>query len=128
MRAFQNGPNKLYVIVIPKILRKLVFMQFPLLANLNFLFIRSQFIRITTQPAFTCSKVTMETLEQDLKYVQSNNKDTKTTSLAYFTTYFTSCSTVSIVNFEHLIAGWPVSTSQIFRNRFIIMLRLTHSK
>ena len=71
MRAFQNGPNKLYVIVIPKILRKQVFMQFPLLANLNFLFITTQFIRITTQPAFTCSKVTMETLEQDVKYVQS---------------------------------------------------------
>ena len=26
---------------------------------------------ITTQPAFTCSKLTIETLEQGVKYVQS---------------------------------------------------------
>ena len=35
----------------------------------------------------------VETLEQGVKYVQS---------------YFTPCSSVSIVNFEHVIAGWPV--------------------
>ena len=34
-----------------------------------------------------------------------NNKDTRTTPIAYFT----SCSSVSIVNFEHVIAGWVVS-------------------
>ena len=27
--------------------------------------------RVTTQPAFTCSKLTIETLEQGVKYVQS---------------------------------------------------------
>ena len=31
-----------------------------------------------------------------------NNKDTRTTPMAYFTP----CSSVSIVNFEHVIAGW----------------------
>ena len=31
-----------------------------------------------------------------------NNKDTRTTPLAYFTP----CSSVSIVNFKHVIAGW----------------------
>ena len=30
-----------------------------------------------------------------------NNKDTRTTP-----TYFTPCSSVSIVNFEHVISGW----------------------
>ena len=42
-----------------------------------------------------------------------NNKDTRTTPLASFWylygqlwTYFTLCSTVSIINFEHVIAGW----------------------
>ena len=28
-------------------------------------------ILVMTQPAFTCSKLTIETLEQDVKYVQS---------------------------------------------------------
>ena len=28
-------------------------------------------INVTTQPAFTCSKLTIETLEQGVKYVQS---------------------------------------------------------
>ena len=31
-----------------------------------------------------------------------NNKDNRTTPL----TYFTACSSVSIVNLEHVIAGW----------------------
>ena len=34
-----------------------------------------------------------------------NNKDTKTTLMA---SYFTPCSSVSIVNFEHAIAGWEM--------------------
>ena len=28
-------------------------------------------IKANTQPAFTCSKLTIETVEQDVKYVQS---------------------------------------------------------
>ena len=31
------------------------------------------------QPAITCSKLTIETQEQSVKYVQVNNKDTRTT-------------------------------------------------
>ena len=33
---------------------------------------------------------------------KANNKDTRTTLFAYFTF----CFSVSIVNFEHAIAGW----------------------
>ena len=38
-------------------------------ANSNFSFV--WFLYMITQPAFTCSKLTIETLEQDAKYVQS---------------------------------------------------------
>ena len=31
-----------------------------------------------------------------------NNKDTRTTPMAYFTP----CSSASIINFEHVMAGW----------------------
>ena len=48
---------------------------------------------IFTHPAITCSKLTIETWEQGVKYVQINNKDTRTTP-------------VSVVNFEHVNAGW----------------------
>ena len=43
-----------------------------------------------------------------------NNKDTRTTpmaSLLPLNMYFTSCSSVSTVNFEHVIAGWEVTIS-----------------
>ena len=30
-----------------------------------------QYLRIIVQPAITCSKLTIETLEQDVKYVRS---------------------------------------------------------
>ena len=36
-----------------------------------------------TQPAITCSKITIETLEQGVKYVV-NNKDTRTAPLSSF--------------------------------------------
>ena len=90
--------------------------------------------RVLSQLAFTCSKLTIETLQQDVEYVQSYNKDTRTTPsmpkydfnkvaqlnwnrtsawMASFWclycqlwTYSTSCCSVSIVNFEHVIAGW----------------------
>ena len=65
-------------------------------------------------PAFTCSKLTIETLEQDVKYVQSQQQryqnDTSgvvlvslllTTCSLLLTPYFTPCPSVSIVNFEH---------------------------
>ena len=45
------------------------------------------------QSAITCSKLTVETLDQGVKYVK-------------LTTSFTSCSSVSIVNFELVNSGW----------------------
>ena len=69
---------------------------------------------MTTQPAFTSSKLTIETLEQDVKYV--NNKNARITpgvvlmslllTLLTMSLCFTSCSSVSIVKFEHVIVGW----------------------
>ena len=52
------------------------------------------------QPAIT-SKLTIETLEQGVKYVKVNNKDIRTTP--------TPCYSVSIVNFEQVTAGWVCS-------------------
>ena len=50
---------------------------------------------VITQSAFTCLKLTIEALGQDVKYVQSQ-----------LWTYFIPCSSVSIINFEHVITGW----------------------
>ena len=69
-------------------------------------------IRVSApQPAFTCSKLATERLEQGLKHVQS--KDSRTTSLKSFRclycllwTYFTPCSSVSAVKFEQVNVGW----------------------
>ena len=44
------------------------------------------------QPRFTCSKLTIETLVQSVKYVQRH--------------YFTPCASVTVVNYEHEIADW----------------------
>ena len=43
-------------------------------------------IHMSTQPALTCLRLTIETLEQGVKYVKVNN--------------------ISIFNFEPVIAGW----------------------
>ena len=48
-------------------------------------------------------KLTLETLEQDVKYWR----------------YFTPCSTVSIVNFENIIAGWASTNYWPTENNFI---------
>ena len=45
---------------------------------------------VPSQLAFTSSKLTIETLEQSMKYVHT----------------FTSCSSVSIINFEQVNADW----------------------
>ena len=45
------------------------------------------------QPTITWSKLTIETLDQAVKYVQVNNKDTP-------------CSSFSIVNFEQVNTEW----------------------
>ena len=50
-------------------------------------FLKVQTVKVMPfQPAITCSRLTIETLEQGVKYVQS----------------FTPCSSVSIVNFEQV--------------------------
>ena len=51
------------------------------------------------QPTVTCSKLTIETLEQGRH------------SGVFIVNFehFTSCSSVSVVNFEHVIAGWETS-------------------
>ena len=56
-----------------------------------------------TQPKFTCSKLTIETLEQGVK--QGAN-GIVLVSLFLTWTYFTPCTSVFIVHFEHVIAGW----------------------
>ena len=67
---------------------------------------------LVCQPLFAFSKLTIETLEQDLKYVQSyqwrnQNDAIGSRSVAYIVNfkYFTPCSNVSVVNFEHVIVG-----------------------
>ena len=62
-----------------------------------------------TQPVIACSKLTTETLEQDVRFNNKdkfNNKDTRTIVVQAFCTNFTPCSSVSIANFEHVIADW----------------------
>ena len=68
-----------------------------------------------TQPEFTCLKFTIKTPEYVSNMFKVNNKDTKTTLLASFwwlllaLNIFHTYSSVSIVNFEHVIASWEVA-------------------
>ena len=68
---------------------------------------------ILSQPAFTCSKLTIEIQEQGVKYVQINNKrhqnDANGVSLLLTWIYFTPYSSVSIVNFEHVNDSWVLA-------------------
>ena len=52
---------------------------------------------IVAQPEITCSKLTIETLEQGVKYVWN-----------MFKTYFTLCSSISIVKFQQVNADWRI--------------------
>ena len=45
----------------------------------------NKYKKVPTQPAFTSSKLTKETLKQGVKYLRVNNKDTRTTPLALLT-------------------------------------------
>ena len=65
------------------------------------------------QPAFTCSKLTLETPENSLEYVQSYNKDNTAMSVTPFWYLYYSLWTdlihrfdVSFVEFEQVHAGW----------------------
>ena len=53
-----------------------------------------------SQPAFTCSKLTLETLEQSVKIIKVNNKDTRTTPMAI----------VSFQHILHLVLVFPLLT------------------
>ena len=71
--------------------------------------------KVLAQLTFTCSKLTIETLEKGVKYIQINNKNTKTMSLTSFWcfycklwTYFSSFSSACIVNFEQVNVSWEV--------------------
>ena len=52
-----------------------------------------------TQPVFTWSELTIETIEQGVKCVVL-------VSLLWTLAYVAPCSNVSVVNFEHVITGW----------------------
>ena len=62
-----------------------------------------------TQPTFTCSKSTMETLEQYVKSVQTlqerHQNDVNDVVVSLLLT-FTHCSGVFIVDFEQVSASW----------------------
>ena len=76
------------------------------------------FEHVNTQPAFTCSKVTIKTLEQRCKICSKLTiKTPKRRQSCHFDVFIVNfehishlCSSISIVNFEHVIAGW-VDTS-----------------
>ena len=57
---------------------------------------------------FTCSKLTIETLERSVEYVQSliYVNGIVLVPLLLPLNYFTPFSSVSIVNFEHVMVGW----------------------
>ena len=63
-----------------------------------------------TQLTLICSKSTIETLEKGAKYVQVNNKNTRTTSMSSmkFNTMFEKCS-LNIFNSSFLFDTFSVS-------------------
>ena len=62
-------------------------------SNMRFIRLHLAWLVKLFQSAFTCSKLALETLEQGVKYVQSQQ-------------YFIPCCNVSIAKFEHVITGW----------------------
>ena len=81
-----------------------------LLPNLDFklrskmyIFYHSQFnIVIATQPAITCSKLTIETIEHQKAI------GIVLMSLLLILNIFMSCSSISIINFEQVNSGWTL--------------------
>ena len=68
-------------------------------------------ILLSSQPAFTCSRLTIETLEQSVNYVQSK-LTIKTPErrhwrrVGVFIVNVEHISHLTIVNFENVIVGW----------------------
>ena len=81
--------------------------------------LRANSAKLPPQLAFTCLKLTIEALEQGVKYVQSQTVKTPERRQSFWwlycklSTYFATCSRVSIVNFEHVIAGWDQKPHEI---------------
>ena len=61
--------------------------------------------KVPAQSTFTCSKLTIEVLEQDVKYVQSYQKRHQNDANG---NHFRPCCNVSVVNFKHVIVSWVV--------------------
>ena len=92
--------------------------------------IQSRQNTISAQLTITCSKLTIETLEYGVKYVQSYqlrqqkviNKDTRKAA-------FIPCAGVSIVSFEHVNVDWETTLEESFFSNtiwlFIFPLFLT---
>ena len=72
---------------------------------------------VSSQPAFTCSKLTIETLEQRCEICSKLTiKPPKRRQWHRFVGFIVKfehishlCSGVSIVNFKHVIAGWDIA-------------------
>ena len=62
----------------------------------------------TTQPAFTRSKVTIEMLKQGMSHWRRSG-----VFIVNVEHIYTPCSSVSIVNFEQVNAGWAVTSSHL---------------
>ena len=65
-------------------------------------------LNVLSQPAFTCSKVNTRTM------CEICSKLTIKTPERRYWRYFTPCSSIFIVNFEHVIVGWVYSFSLCF--------------
>ena len=83
--------------------------------EINWLITRRKLLRLLPQPVVTSSKLAIENYNKVWNMFKGNNKDTRTTSMVLFwclycqlSTYFTPFSSVSIVTFQHVIAGWSV--------------------
>ena len=80
---------------------------------------------VEIQPAFTCPKLKIETLEQGVMFVRVFIVDFEhishrvvLVSLLLTLNIFHTLFTVSIVNFEHVIVGWERITSSVFSSEF----------
>ena len=74
------------------------------------------------QLIFTCLKPTIETSEKDVKYIQRRQENTRTTSVTslwwfycWLLTYFSSFSSVSIVDFEQVNVSWKMLSVALYQ-------------
>ena len=77
---------------------------------------RESAFRTVTQPAFPCSKLTIETLEQSCEICSKLTFIVNSEYISHL------CSSVSIVNFEHVIADWETRKSSFLCLSFALLL------